>query len=76
MKSSLKTLSLAVILLISNDSQAIRLHNEQTGIFSTMINQVEETTLAKQDIEAAKERKRVQLAEAEKEHEVAVQQEE
>ena len=48
----------------------------QQGIFSKLIAEQEEQHSFEKEIEDAKERKRIQLAEAEKEHDKLVEQEE
>ena len=67
---------LAVISLIasSQNVEGHRLHSH--GIFSKLVAEQEAAMKADSEIRDARERKRIQLIEAEKEHEALVQQEE
>merc|ERR1712032_1232071 len=77
MKSFVVSLLIAAV-LVNSESMAARItqHNSQRGIFSKLIAEQEEEHSFEKEITDAKERKRIQLAEAEKEHDAAVEQEE
>ena len=78
MKSFVVSLLIAAVLVNSEGAMAARItqHNSQRGIFSKLIAEQEEEHSFEKEITDAKERKRIQLAEAEKEHDAAVEQEE
>jgi hypothetical protein len=66
----------AIALLTTESAQAIKLHNHhksaEHGIFGKMIAIEEAKTAEEDDLAAAKERKKKQLEDAEKEHEKLV----
>ena len=57
-------------------TQAHKLHHRSAGIFSRLEQEAKEDYDAAKEIEDARERKKVQLAEAEKEHEKFIAEEE
>ena len=73
MKSFVVSLLIAAVVMTSEQASATRLTQHQTGIFSKLIAEQEEEHSFEKEIEDAKERKRIQLAEAEKEHEQLVE---
>jgi len=78
MKSFVVSLLFAAVVLQGEEAAATRLqqHSTESGIFSKLIAEQEEGDSFQKEMEDAKERKRIQLAEAEKEHEQLVAEEE
>ena len=78
MKSYVVSLLVASAVLSTEQATATRIqqHTTEHGIFSKLIAEQEEGNSFQKELEEAKERKKIQLAEAEKEHEALVAQEE
>jgi len=70
MKSFVVSLLIAGIALQGEEAFAVKIqqHSTESGIFSKLIAEQEESNSFEKEIEDAKARKKIQLAEAEKEH--------
>ena len=74
MKSFVVSLLIAAVAYKGEQASATRItqHTTESGIFSKLIAEQEEQGSFQKELDDAKERKKIQLAEAEKDHEALV----